>query len=113
MEKFGTKEENSLTVLKHFVCSAAPHKTLCPGILLSCSLLPLHNEWVQWLERGSVNAAEIECYCVNANIAIARPRIQIITEWPGRRGGRLMPTDTVTAAAANSESDSGCQPGPA
>ena len=73
MEKFGTKEENSLTVLKHFVCSAAPHKTLCPGILLSCSLLPLHNEWVQWLERGSVNAAEIECYSVNANIAIARP----------------------------------------
>ena len=31
MEKFGTNEENSLTMLKHFVCCAAPHKTLCPG----------------------------------------------------------------------------------
>ena len=27
-------------------------------------------EWVQWLERGRVNAAQIECYCVNANITI-------------------------------------------
>ena len=28
-------------------------------------------EWVHWLERGSVNA-QIECYCMNANILIAR-----------------------------------------
>ena len=25
---------------------------------------------VQWLDRGCVNAAQIECYCVNVNIAI-------------------------------------------
>ena len=29
-------------------------------------------EWVQWLERGSMNPAQIECNCVNENIAIAQ-----------------------------------------
>ena len=29
-------------------------------------------EWVQWPERGSMNAAQIKCNCMNANIAIAR-----------------------------------------
>ena len=29
-------------------------------------------ELVQWLERGSMNAAQMECNCVNANIGIAR-----------------------------------------
>ena len=28
--------------------------------------------WVQWLESGSMIAAQIECKCVNANIAITR-----------------------------------------
>ena len=27
---------------------------------------------MQWLERGSMNAAHNECNCVNANIAIAQ-----------------------------------------
>ena len=27
-------------------------------------------EWVQWLERVSMNAAQIECYLMNAYIAI-------------------------------------------
>ena len=29
-------------------------------------------ECVLWLEKGSVNASEIECNCVNANLAIAQ-----------------------------------------
>ena len=29
-------------------------------------------EWVQWLERGRMNAAQIECNCIHVNFAIAR-----------------------------------------
>ena len=36
-----------------------------------CSVVLTATEWVQWLKRGNVHAAQIECYCVNANIAIA------------------------------------------
>ena len=32
----------------------------------------ISTKWAQWLERGSMHAAQIECNCVNANIAIAR-----------------------------------------
>ena len=35
-----------------------------------CSGVSVTWVWVQWLERGSVNAAHIEGYCVNAKIAI-------------------------------------------
>ena len=27
-------------------------------------------EWVQWLERGRMNAAQIECNCIHVNFAI-------------------------------------------
>ena len=62
----------------YLICAALSHCCICAMYL--CSNTHAHNasrrvdatEWVQWLERGGMNAGQIKCNCVNVNIAIAQ-----------------------------------------
>ena len=46
---------------------------VCRVLLHQCSSVSMTKCWCYWwFERGSMNAAQIECKCVNENIAIAR-----------------------------------------
>ena len=45
---------SSTTATLPRICHAAPHRTLCPGILLSCTLLRIHNVLLLLLSQISM-----------------------------------------------------------